>query len=112
MIISSSPTGGNFFFAAVKYFDANIAIFSNFVYNAKKSTYQINASPSKPYPETRIHLQFRTNGNGIQLTNMQKEDNNFLMLFFLWRIIHTAKVFLLHVSIDVTEIRTLMTLTR
>ena len=30
MINSSSPTGGNFF-AAVKFFDANIAISGNFV---------------------------------------------------------------------------------
>ena len=30
-----SPTGGNFFFAAVKSFDANIAISGNFVLNAK-----------------------------------------------------------------------------
>ena len=48
MIISSSPTWGNFLFAAVQYFDANMAISGNSAYNAKKSTYQIDASPSKP----------------------------------------------------------------
>ena len=36
MIIGSGPTGGNFF-AAVKSFDAYIAISSNFVLNTKNS---------------------------------------------------------------------------
>ena len=35
VIMRSSPIGGNFFFAAVKSFDANIAIIGIFVLNAK-----------------------------------------------------------------------------
>ena len=36
MIIRSSPTGDNYFFAAVKSFDANVAISANFVLTEKK----------------------------------------------------------------------------
>ena len=49
-MIRSSPTGGNSFFAAVKYLAANIAISGNFVLTVKNSNVVVtNASHEAPF---------------------------------------------------------------
>ena len=45
VILRSSPTGSNLFFAAVKSSDANIAISGTFLLNAKNSTVSIYQHP-------------------------------------------------------------------
>ena len=44
--IRSSPTGGNFLFAVVKFFDANTAISANFVLTVKNSNESIIQDPT------------------------------------------------------------------
>ena len=64
--IRLSPTGGNFFFAVVKFFEYNNAISANFVQTVKNSSgsvhtgkiHQIGHTPEKIHLEAYISNQY------------------------------------------------------